>query len=145
MPWATLSLKDVRVLVRGEISAALAGASYVGNSVLARHGGRDRGDGASRSYAISIGKRCSISRIPRRRNGSTGTAIFGSLTRTAHAAARSRRSRKGIISLSGTPGFIMPTGTQFQSAANLALRDDGGRRVWQRADYGADHRHRSWR
>src|SRR5512138_2376617 len=34
MPWSTPSLRTVRELVRGEVTAALAGASFVGNSVL---------------------------------------------------------------------------------------------------------------
>lgn len=34
MPWATPTLRSVRQLVRGEVSASLTGAMFVGNSVL---------------------------------------------------------------------------------------------------------------
>jgi uncharacterized phage protein gp47/JayE len=34
MPWTTPTLRNVREMVRGEITATLAGASFVGNSVL---------------------------------------------------------------------------------------------------------------
>src|SRR3954470_20378752 len=34
MPWVSPSLKETRELVRGEITSKLAGASFIGNSVL---------------------------------------------------------------------------------------------------------------
>jgi len=118
MPWATLSLKDVRVQVRGEISAALAGASYVGNSVLRVMADATAAmahlvlrylDWQSRQYLPDTAESEWLDRHAdiwlHNADGSIGRKVA--------------TLAKGTISLSGTPGLILPTGTEYQSAANL--------------------------
>ena len=118
MPWTTPTLRSVRELVRGEIASALQGASFVGNSVLRVMADADAAlahlvlrylDWQARQYLPDTAETEWLDR-------------HGDIWLTNADGTRGRKVAtlaKGTISLSGTPGFVMPIGTQFQSAANV--------------------------
>jgi uncharacterized phage protein gp47/JayE len=118
MPWATLTLKQVRVQVRGEITTFLAGASFIGNSVLRVMADATAGmahlvlrylDWQSRQYLPDTAESEWLDRHADIWLVNADGSIGRKVATLAH----------GSISIGGLPGLTLPTGTQFQSTSNF--------------------------
>jgi uncharacterized phage protein gp47/JayE len=112
MPWHTPSLRQVREMVRDDITASLAGASFIGNNVLrvmsdttagTAHGVLRYIDWLSRQIMPDLAEQEWLDRFARmwltNSDGTTGR-------KQATLAA-------GSVMLTGTLGAVCPTGTQL--------------------------------
>ena len=112
MPWITPTLREVRQNVRGEITAALGRASFVGNSVL-----RVMADAMAALAHLTLRYLdwLALQLLPDTaehewldRHGDIWlTNADGSIGR------KSATSASGTVTLTGTPGVVVPIGTQL--------------------------------
>jgi uncharacterized phage protein gp47/JayE len=120
LPWSTPTLRSVRELVRGEITSALAGASFVGNSVLRVLADAQAGlahlvlryiDWLARQLLPDTAEKEWLDRH--------GTIWLknadGSLGRKVATFA------EGVVNFAGTQNTIVPSGTVLQATTDLAF------------------------
>lgn len=118
MPWSTPSLRQVRELVRDDITAALSGAVLVGNSVLRVMSDANAGlahltlryiDWLSRQLLPDTAETEWLDR-----HGNIW------LTNADHTTGRKVATvATGSVTLAGTPGTIVPIATQLTSGVDI--------------------------
>jgi uncharacterized phage protein gp47/JayE len=114
MPWNTPSLREVREMVRDDITAALSGAVLVGNSVL-----RVMSDANAGLAHLTLRY---IDWLARQLLPDTAETEWldrhGNIWLTNADGSTGRKAASfatGSVTLTGTPNTVVPTATQFQS------------------------------
>lgn len=115
MPWLTPSLRQCRELVRNDIMASLAGAAVVGNSVLRIMSDSQAGMGRlNLKYLDWLANQLMV--LTAEREWLDRWGVIWLINSDGSVGRKNPTLASGTVTFSGTPGVVVPEGTEVDSA-----------------------------